>query len=237
MMSNSIIQSLWIGNCLSIVEQLCINSYLKNGHKFHLYTYTELAGVPAGTTLMDANNIIPLSEIFYDSRNTIASFSDWFRYKLLFIKGGWWTDLDNICIKPYDFKEDYCFSSQGIDNQNFEVNIGVIKSKQKSDFLSDCLTYIENDNHINIKWGQYGPTFFKNILSNFEHESFLQTPSTFCPIFYPSFRIIFEENFKLPNETYSVHLWNEMWRINKIDKNYKFKKNTLFEKLKELYLY
>lgn len=235
-MNNSVIQSLWIGNTLSIVEQLCIKSYLKNGHEFHLYTYNQVKGVPDGTTLLNANDILPQSEIFYDSRKTIASFSDWFRYKLLYIKGGWWTDLDNICLKPYDFKNDYCFSSQGIDSQNFEVNIGVIKSEPKSDFLNDCLRHIENDNHKNVKWGQYGPYFFKNILSNFEHERFLQRPNTFCPIFYPSFRIIFEEDIKLPTETYSVHLWNEMWRINNIDKNHKFKSNTLFEKLKELYL-
>ena len=40
------IQSLWIGNTLSNVEKLCINSYIKNGHEFDLYTYGEIDNIP-----------------------------------------------------------------------------------------------------------------------------------------------------------------------------------------------
>lgn len=59
--SNKIIQSFWYGNELSQVEQLCIKSFLANGHDFHLYTYNEnLVGVPDGCKLLDANHIVPV---------------------------------------------------------------------------------------------------------------------------------------------------------------------------------
>ena len=49
-MNKPIIQSLWIGKELSVLEQLCICSFLKNGHNFHLYTYEKINNVPDGTS-------------------------------------------------------------------------------------------------------------------------------------------------------------------------------------------
>ena len=37
-MKNKVIKSLWIGDQLSRLEQLCIKSFLYHGHEFHLYT-------------------------------------------------------------------------------------------------------------------------------------------------------------------------------------------------------
>jgi len=104
-----IIQSLWIGDELSSIEKLCINSFLKNGHPFHLYTYSNVKGVPKGTTILDANTIIPKSKIFRYANGSVACFADYFRYKLLFDKGNWWVDTDVICLKPFNFKEKYVF--------------------------------------------------------------------------------------------------------------------------------
>src|SRR5208337_1561570 len=59
-MSNTI-QSLWIGDRLSTMEQMSILSYLQQGHEFHLYVYHPVADIPAGTTVRDANEIVPES--------------------------------------------------------------------------------------------------------------------------------------------------------------------------------
>ena len=40
------VQSLWIGNALSELEILSINSFLKNSHDFHLYVYDDIKNVP-----------------------------------------------------------------------------------------------------------------------------------------------------------------------------------------------
>ena len=42
MLENPPIQSLWIGGKLSLMEQLTINSFINNGHEFHLYVYDEI---------------------------------------------------------------------------------------------------------------------------------------------------------------------------------------------------
>ena len=50
-MSSNIIQSLWIGNNLSDMEQLCIQSFLDNGHEYHLYVYEPIQNIPHGSLL------------------------------------------------------------------------------------------------------------------------------------------------------------------------------------------
>ena len=39
---SKIVQSLWIGEYLSSLEIMCIKSFLKKGHEFHLYTYDKV---------------------------------------------------------------------------------------------------------------------------------------------------------------------------------------------------
>src|SRR5205823_1893528 len=58
---NRIIQGLWIGPQLSIMEQLSIASFLRNGHDYHLYIYNELPNVPKGVVIRDASEILPAS--------------------------------------------------------------------------------------------------------------------------------------------------------------------------------
>lgn len=106
-----IIQSLWIGNPLSNLEKLCIQSFLDNGHGFHLYTYTDIGGVPAGTIIKDANEILSQKNIFKCRRGSYALYADWFRWALLYKHGGWWVDMDIVCLKPFDFSEDVVLSS------------------------------------------------------------------------------------------------------------------------------
>ncbi|MCF8323269.1 MAG: hypothetical protein K9I26_09045, partial [Flavobacterium sp.] len=102
-MNLPIIQSLWIGDTLSLNEQLCITSFLFHGHEFHLYTYGTIKNVPDDTIIKDANRIIPSDKIFKYRKGSYAGFADWFRYKLLFEKGGFWVDTDVICMKPFLF--------------------------------------------------------------------------------------------------------------------------------------
>ena len=56
-----------------------------------------------GVIIRDANKIINREEIFYfanpaTNEPNIAPFSDLFRFKLLHEIGGWWCDVDTICL-------------------------------------------------------------------------------------------------------------------------------------------
>jgi len=113
-MHESVVQSLWIGEKLSNIELLSINSFVKRGHLYHLYVYEIPKNVPSKVILKDASTIIPKANIFEDReiKNSFAGFSNIFRYKLLFENGGYWVDTDIICLKKFDFKLDHLFALQ-----------------------------------------------------------------------------------------------------------------------------
>src|SRR5215831_9214030 len=113
---NEVIQGLWIGPELSVMERLSISSFLKNGHEYHLYAYDDLANVPLGTVVRDADEILARSRIFqYKHQASYAGFSNFFRYKLLLERGGWWVDTDVVCLKPFDFSDGHVFASEILD--------------------------------------------------------------------------------------------------------------------------
>ncbi len=91
--TDDIIQSLWIGPTLSVMERLCMRSFLAHGHDFHLYTYAPIDNVPEGVVVQDGNDILPESMIFqYRDHSSYAGFANFFRYKLLLERGaGGWT--------------------------------------------------------------------------------------------------------------------------------------------------
>ena len=79
---------------------MSINSYMKHGHTFALWSYSQsFSNLPAGCTLRDANEIIPWSQSYKDILDTYAHFSDLWRWKFLYEHGGFWTDLDVVCLK------------------------------------------------------------------------------------------------------------------------------------------
>lgn len=165
---NNVIQGLWIGNKLSNNELLCLNSYVKEGHDFHLYTYDDIPNIPKGIAILDANKIISREDIFLDNAGSIASFADWFRVKLLYEKGGWWVDMDTICLKKFDMPDNYCISSERDYSLNFNVlNNGFLKFPKGDFFLERLLVQIEDkiDKSKEVIWGQLGVYLFREIVS------------------------------------------------------------------------
>jgi mannosyltransferase OCH1-like enzyme len=237
MINNKIIQSFWVGNKLSTMELLSINSFLKNGHEFHLYTYDDFA-VPDNCILKDANLIISQDKIFKDSRNGIASFADYFRIKLLKLKGGWWVDLDMICLQYFDFLEDYCFSSEMNNNRVQMPTNSCIKAPANSDFVNEYLDLIENyvNNNTFIQWGVFGPSLITEILNIYDSDGYIKKPEVFCPINWFEIEKLFEPDVEIPSNSYAIHLYNEMWRLKNIDKNRDYNKKSIYERLKRKYL-
>ncbi|MGJ1330126.1 MULTISPECIES: glycosyltransferase [Bacteroidota] len=239
---NKIIRSLWIGRELSKIELLCICSFLKNGHEFHLYCYEDIYNIPEGVKIKDANEIFPANEIFLDSIGSLAGFSDMFRYKLIYEYGGWWTDMDIICLKPLDFSQDFVFATERfryLNEQEYLTASCIFKSPPKSEFLSDLINYIEiNKNTITpLPWSSFGPRLLHQILKNYDSKPYIQCPNIFCPINWDELHIFFESDFTIDETScYTIHLWNEMWRKHKIDKNSTFNENSLIENYKRKFL-
>ena len=113
--NNLLINSLWIGDSLSPLEILCIHSYINHGHKFLLWTYSDVINIPIHKNVIRKNaaEILKKDAIFSYEKGlypgSYAGFSDIFRYKLLFERGGWWVDMDTVCLRAFDFPEKYVF--------------------------------------------------------------------------------------------------------------------------------
>ena len=141
--SNRIINSLWVGDKLSFLELLTLKSFIANGHVFHLWTYNKLkTELPQGVVICDAETVLPKSSVFkYPNKARIdwgscsyAGFSDIFRYKLLYDKGGWWVDMDVTCLKPFNFEAPYFFRN----HWKFPVVGNIIKAPKKSLLMKEC---------------------------------------------------------------------------------------------------
>ena len=235
---NKIIQGLWIGAELSVMEQLSISSFLLNGHDYHLYVYDDVKHIPAGTTVMDASEILPSSRIFqYKYSASYAGFANFFRYKLLLERGGWWTDTDIVCLKPFDFSDDYVFSTE-IDHRGREVvTSSVIKAPAGSEVMSYAWRVCQRKNPSRLIWGETGPRLMAKAVKKFKLDEYKKTHHAFCPVDYEQWQKVLQHDFELSRDerTYAIHLWNEMWRAASQDKNAQYDPSCLYEKLKRTY--
>ena len=230
---NRIIQALWIGSRLSTMEQLSISSFLRNGHEYHLYTYNELANVPAGTVIKDANEILPASEVFqYKDRPSYAAFSNFFRYRLLLERGGWWVDSDIVCLRPFDFTEEYVFSSE-LNAGHELVNCGAIKSPKGSEAMAYAWSVCQAKKRDQLVWGETGPRLIAEAVKKYRLDKYQKPYYIFCPI--SEWRKVLEPHVAVHPGAYAIHLWNEEWRLNNQDKNGRYPRNCIYERLKGMY--
>src|SRR5690606_13645439 len=191
--------------------------------------------------IRDGNEILSINKIFFDSRNSVASFSDWFRYKMLYDRGGWWVDMDSVCLRHFNFEDDYCFATESNVVGNVEITNGIITAAIRSDFLADCLENIDKYILINkksIRWGAFGPTFLREILGYYEHQPYVKSPEVFCPIPWKDTANLISGEFRLQlsSSIFAIHLWNEIWSLRKLNKNTPYHPDSIFEKLKKSYL-
>ena len=176
-----VIQSLWVGGRLSTLEQLAIRSFQAHGHEFVLYAYEDTEGVPPGTVVMDANSILPASRIFtYREHQSYAGFANFFRYKLLLEKGGWFVDADMVCLRPFNFQDEYVFSSEGLEDRQL-VNVGAIKAPAGSAILEYAWNACEQMDPAALQWSQCGPRLFGRAVEAHALHRHVQPWPVFCP--------------------------------------------------------
>src|SRR5437016_6886743 len=227
---NRIIQGLWIGPKLSIMEQLSIASFLRNGHDYHLYIYNELPNVPKGAVIRDASEILPASAIFqYKDRPSYAGFANFFRYKLLLERGGWWADTDVVCLQPFDFPDEHVFATEVV-NGSEVVASSVIKTPVGSRVMAYCWDVCKTKKPEELEWGETGPKLIGEAVQRFSSADFVKPHSVFCPNSYDEWRTVLDEaaETELNKDAHSIHLWNEMWRLEGQDKNGEYPLGCLY---------
>jgi len=235
---NRIIQGLWIGPQLSVMEELSIASFLQNGHEYHLYVYDEVKNIPTGTILKDANEILPSSKIFqYKQRPSYAGFANFFRYKLLLERGGWWADTDTICLQQFDFPQQHVFATEIF--RGLEViTAGIIKAPNGSQALAYAWEVCQTKDPELLVWGETGSKLMAQAVRKFSLEKYLMPHHVFCPLAHHEWRQVLEPQVEvgLDLSSYAIHLWNEKWREADQDKNARYADTCIYERLKRRYL-
>jgi hypothetical protein len=237
---NIAVHGLWIGKNFSPVELLCIHSYLENGHEFHLWAYDFLeTKLPEGVILEEASKIIPRENVFCykylnqfgHGKGSYAGFSDIFRYKLLYQYGGWWTDMDVVCLKMLDFPGPYVFRT----HHELKVVGNIMKCPAGSELMRSCyesaVSQVDENNTdwnlpiriLNEKIEEFGLTGYICEFTN--RDSWLYV------------RQLLMRKKKFPDHWFALHLVNEEWRRNRIDKNAIPKRSRIAALLRQYRLY
>ncbi len=257
-MNRITVTGLWIGDRLSPIEKLCIRSFLDHGFSFQLFVQQAVDGVPRGTVLRDATEILrtdDLRHLDWDDRRSIPYLSDLFRYRWLFTEGGWWVDMDTICLKPFTLTDGPKIGSEGRPERKNLIerfsgkrrfrgrtfaNIGFLKFPAGSAMMGYCAERAKgllNSGHA-IRWGETGPALLRAALKECGDADWVIPWKTYCPVHHWNWRDLIEpaalpelRQLERDPEVKCVHLWNELWRRNGVDKEHPFSDNTFIGEL------
>lgn len=234
------IQGLWIGERLSAMEQCSILSFLAQGHEVHLYTYAPVAGIPAGTVLKDAAEIVGRDQIFqYRDHQSYAGFANLFRYKLLHERGGIWTDLDVICLRRFDFRREHVFAGERQRRRwGLHVASCIIQAPAGSRIMRAAYEDAAARDPTELQWGDTGPRLMHRLVHELGHQRDVEPARTFCPIDHWRWRDALggglmaraRAALRIGAATYAVHLWSEMWRRAAVDKDARHDPRSLYER-------
>jgi len=147
------LQAYWSGPPLSLLELICLESWVRFGAQVDLFTHDSVVSmreqVPVTirpyVTVIDADLIVDRSQKFNyagghktkrDDAFKALPFSDLFRYELLRQRGGIWMDFDIILIRPIPsrlLRAPYFFVSERT------MQAGAYKSKETSKPTNACI--------------------------------------------------------------------------------------------------
>jgi mannosyltransferase OCH1-like enzyme len=239
---DKIVHFLWIYGKLSKMECLCINSFLMNGYVPILWTYGDMKNIHNGAIVKDAREIIPEERIFTYKNGSYAGFSNFFRYKVLTVKGGMWADTDVVCLESIFKRPDHPFlvAERIHDSNKIMINNNIIYSPDPSrgDIIDLALAITERFPLDKLEWGDCGPKLLTNLYGAYPKIGYtIMGPEFANPVdFWNCPKHLITPGFALPENATFLHLYNEMWRRNGIDKDGVFDKKSLIGLLIEKYL-
>ncbi|MBJ3762233.1 hypothetical protein ILP92_05680 [Maribius pontilimi] len=145
------VASLWIGEKLQYLNQLCLASHVQAGHPTILYCTHNVGNVPEGVEMRDAKEVMDIDMALVEG--TSASFwSNVFRYKMIKKDDAIWIDCDAFCHRPFPDEMDNIFAGHGMRGA---LNCGVVKIPREGALIDMLLDYYDN-------LPDYPPWFNKN---------------------------------------------------------------------------
>lgn len=221
------------------MERLSIASFVANGHAVHVYGYDDPEHLPPGAVVKDAAEVVPRRSfgrrpVFRDSRGSFSNFSDMFRYKLLLEQGGWWIDLDVVCLRPFDLADEYVFGRE----PDQSVGSCALRVPAGSDAMAQAYESCIAMGRKRKEWGAIGPTLLADMVEAFGLAEYVLDHDVFMPVDWPEWETLLDPArvWHFEPHTRAIHLWNSLWGIGGRDKDAAYPDSCLYEVLKRRYL-
>lgn len=213
--ARALVHQLWIGP-LTELERLSLRSFVAHGHEVWLWTYGDVGPIPAGVVRKSGEEVLPASRIFrYREFDTVAGFSNLFRYSVLLASGGTWSDSDVVCLRPLP-EDPYLIPSEDLPEGLQRANC-VLRAPAGSDFLRLLRDRSFAVPPAEMKWGETGPKLVTAVTA----ELGLQwlPARAFCPVPFSHWdrllsaapQVVADNRAALEGAS-GVHLWHELWR-------------------------
>ena len=216
-------RALWIGPQLSPYEELSLLSFVGAGARVLLYSNDTTLRVPDGVELVNVNELLqqPTYRFAYeDGDQCLTPHSDLFRYEAVSRFGGWYFDLDIVCLRN-TLPQSRVYVARESENL---VNAAVMTFPAQSPIL---IAAVEEARRLWPEAGRLtiGPELFTQLINKYALDHLVRPTSNAYEIgtteilsmFDPDAREQLDERVA---ESDFVHLWNEIWRRIRIPKNY-----------------
>ncbi|MCB4456396.1 class I SAM-dependent methyltransferase [Leisingera sp. McT4-56] len=236
------IASLWVGAELSWLEQLCLQSFLDNGHEVVLFTYGEVKGVPDGVQVADANEILPADNIIRHAKTGSPAYhADVFRLHMLRQTDYVWADTDAYCCQPWGIRGKHFHG--WISDDKPMVNNGVLRLPKTSRTLKAMLRFTSDEYpippwysaekqaelqalkdrgegvHVSLlPWGVWGPDALTWFLQETGEISRSQPGHVIYPVPFKNAGVVLNPNRPVQaarlirDDTLSIHFWGRRFR-------------------------
>jgi hypothetical protein len=209
--------TLWLGEPLSLYEELCFKSFLSANQELIVYC-DKPEMLPAYLTKINIRNVIDCGKI-YERHNSYASFANYFRYLALnsFESEGVWVDSDVVFKNGFEKREGYVF---GIESKKV-VNNAVLAAPARSKLLE---LLISGSTSIEGTWGSTGPMLLTKLVKDLNLLTLAETESKFYAISPWSLELLFNPKFREQSENLTsnsslIHLYNELIIRSVVPKN------------------
>jgi hypothetical protein len=189
----SIVSGLLVGNDMTNLDKLCINSFIKNGgYTFNLYSYchTKITDKIDGCNILDANDIIKHDQ-YLKNKNL-------FKYKVLYNTGGLWTDMGIVWLQNKTILRPYFFV-----NHNDGYSSKLLKFPKESNIMRLCLD---------------GLVLIEDLIKDHDINKYCVDRSPFLPLSDDQTMMIpIKNGIGLDDRWYSIHIDASMINTNELN--------------------
>ena len=229
----------WAYGAFSMLERLAAASFVANGYRLKLWSYGDIGNVPQGVELCDARGVLPESRVFTYHDGSYAGFADLFRYTLLSREGGLWADTDVICLAPASALKALArhgfLVTERTRDKSVQINANLIHhpSPTPGDIIDLARVIADRFPVDRMTYGDIGPKLLTTLTRAYPALApVLLSPEFANPVdWWDCPQRLIGAAGDVPDGTWFLHGYNEMWRRSGVDKNAPCRADSMLGKL------